>query len=88
MAKYKYVANKNSWDETATVVVARDEQGNVTKELSLGGNPVDLTDSEYNSIAGAFELTKVSEESATVSKPVDNNVNNNAETAPAVKAKA
>lgn len=66
---YRYVGNVNDWDTTQTVWVARGDDGNVTKELVLGGDPVELTEEERERASATARLRKATDDQ--VEKAVD-----------------
>lgn len=71
MAKYKYEGNIQATDTTQSIILAVDEDGNITNELLLSGE-AELTDAQYNALHTIFVLTKVdgNEQSVADSKPI------------------
>jgi hypothetical protein len=59
---YRYVENVNApWDTTAKVVVERGDNGEVTKEIVKGGDPVELTDEQRELLSNYVVLRKASD---------------------------
>jgi len=58
MPKYRYDGNKNHSDAVASIVLARDEDGNVTDSLSHG-QVKDLDDATFQALNERFVLTPV-----------------------------
>ncbi len=61
MAAYRYTTNKDPFDGTASVVLERDDDGNVTKEIVRGGDPVDLTEEELAALKTRFNVSKATQ---------------------------
>src|SRR4051794_32417374 len=69
---YNYVANVNEpWDTTKKVVVERDDKGNVTKEIEYGGDPVELTDEERDSLSDYIVLRKATDKQVDSASSTD-----------------
>lgn len=60
MTQFVYESNKDVFDTTSALVLERDEDGNVTKEVSIGES-VSLTKEEVEGKLAAYNFVKAAE---------------------------